>query len=340
MSKLFAFMMVVLLAGMVSTVGAQQNEDSELPLPGDWAGVAEFGEFAFTVNADGNAITGITYSWNWACGSVLWSGYIEIGDAEWPIEEGEFTIENQLGAPPDTYTMSLTGSFEDDFHASGTWEMQTDRTCIGTWAAWTKRDIVSEYTVLGTNPDGSEYEGQLEIAVANDIYQITWSVGAEYYGIGIQREGVVAATWGESCGVIAYVIEADGSLDGLWAYPGQEELTHEQATPVAEGEKSLIGTYTITGIYADGSEYTGEIEITTDGQLYYVVWFIDEAYYYGVGIRQADVLSVGWDVGGTCGVAAYVIEAEGVLDGIWAYWGQEQFATERLIPGVATGDRT
>src|SRR6267378_2237101 len=79
-------------------------------------------------------------------------------------------------------------------------------------------DIAGEYTVVGTNEDGSPYKGALEVIKHGDVYQFRWNAGKQYDGIGVPNGNVVDVAFtggatGKGCGVVSYQILTNGSLD-------------------------------------------------------------------------------------------------------------------------------
>ena len=109
-----------------------------VPMPGEWAGSAEFGEFTFIVDSDSAAITEISY-WlsDWMCGPTTMSGGMSVTpEPPWPIVEGTFTIETDLGHSPGSLPMTFEGVFDTATEASGTWTaVSGGTTCSGTWEA-------------------------------------------------------------------------------------------------------------------------------------------------------------------------------------------------------------
>ncbi len=106
------------------------------PAPGDWSGIAEFGELAFTVNDQGNAITDIGFTLeDWVCGGVTWNQTLTASDPSgWPISESGISLETTFAAV--NLTMAVHGTFGADHHASGSWSgVANGTTCSGTWAA-------------------------------------------------------------------------------------------------------------------------------------------------------------------------------------------------------------
>lgn len=93
-----------------------------------------------------------------------------------------------------------------------------------------------EYAVKGTNPGGNgNYAGTLSMKKKGDVYEMQWSVGTNYSGVGIQHGNVLSVGWGTTghsgYGVVSYHIAADGSLTGQWATAKADGMGTETLTP-------------------------------------------------------------------------------------------------------------
>ena len=77
-------------------------------------------------------------------------------------------------------------------------------------------NISGQFRAEGRNPDGSSYEGKVEIGMLGDTVAVAWQVGAKgYTGNGILDGRVLTVNWGDKFPVV-YVIMPDGSLHGTW----------------------------------------------------------------------------------------------------------------------------
>jgi hypothetical protein len=99
-------------------------------------------------------------------------------------------------------------------------------------------DLVGIYQCRGTNPDGTPYEGVVEIARIADTYRVHWRLNNDVnvIGVGIYSGGVFAVSYfGGAPGVVVYRI--DGSrLVGEWTMGGAEGTIYtETLTRVAAG---------------------------------------------------------------------------------------------------------
>jgi hypothetical protein len=95
------------------------------------------------------------------------------------------------------------------------------------------------YSVEGQNPDGSLYQGFLELRPApGAAWLVAWQIGGSVVqGVGIVQGGVLAVGYGvgNQVGVATYEVQADGKLSGYWTIGdgvGSEVLT-PQAAPAA-----------------------------------------------------------------------------------------------------------
>ena len=190
-------------------------------------------------------------------------------------------------------------------------------------------DIAGKYSVVGTNPNGSAYKGELEVIKHGDVYQFRWSGGASYDGVGVQLGGVVAVAFttgenGKGCGVVDYDIIDDGaSLDGIWGYWGTDESGTEKAKRTIGA--GIIGEYDATGTNPDGKQYKVQIAVVPAGSGYKFAWSNNSE---GFGIRRGDNVAVG--IGGTrCGFVSYQVKSDGSLDGVWGGYGSEKTGTEK-----------
>lgn len=96
--------------------------------------------------------------------------------------------------------------------------------------------LTGKYAVKGTNPGGKgNYAGTVTITQKGDLYQLAWSVGANYTGVGIKNGNVLSVGWGTGgaagYGIVAYTIGADGTLTGTWAGAKDATLGTEMLTP-------------------------------------------------------------------------------------------------------------
>ncbi|MBS8226141.1 LIC10280 family protein [Vannielia litorea] len=71
--------------------------------------------------------------------------------------------------------------------------------------------------VAGMNPDGSRYEGTVEMVENANTISMTWQVaGSNYAGAGTVEGKLITVRWGDPTPVY-YVITPSGELHGTWA---------------------------------------------------------------------------------------------------------------------------
>lgn len=189
-------------------------------------------------------------------------------------------------------------------------------------------DISGNYSVVGSNPNGGQYKGTLEVITRGDVYQFRWNAGTQYDGIGVQIGKIVAVAFangsdGKGCGVVDYDVKGDGSLDGKWGYWGVNEAGTETASRTSGS--SLEGEYDASGKNPDGKQYKAKLTVEPAGNLYHFVWSNNTD---GIGIKRGSNVAVG--IGGSrCGFVMYEVQSDGTLDGMWGGGGSDKTGTER-----------
>lgn len=97
------------------------------------------------------------------------------------------------------------------------------------------QSIGGEYTVAGTNHDGSTYTGTATITLTSDTTcVIEWATGtSNSKGICSRNDDAFAAAYvlGTSTGLVIYKVKDDGTLDGLWTLAGEGGNGTEVLTP-------------------------------------------------------------------------------------------------------------
>lgn len=200
-----------------------------------------------------------------------------------------------------------------------------DGQCIASAAAIDP--LVGAFAVSGARPDGASYTGDAAISALaqGGPYKVVWSIGgSSYSGVATKRGDVLSVGWGDGNdhGVVDYVAKGDGTLDGVWydarsIAPGRELLTG--------GLPSLAGVYTIEkGFGPAGDAYSGTCDLAVTGELHVLMWHVGKDTFRGLGIRDGDVLSVGFSTAqsGAFGVVQYRIEGNRLV-GRWAEWSQK-----------------
>jgi hypothetical protein len=96
----------------------------------------------------------------------------------------------------------------------------------------------------------------------------------------------------------------------------------------------IAGRYRIEGSNPTGSGvYRGEVAIARQGDSYQVRWLLEQGGQAGVGVVLDRVFAVTFQAGaGPAGIAAFRLNPDGSLTGIWAGPGMQAVGTERWIP--------
>lgn len=186
--------------------------------------------------------------------------------------------------------------------------------------------VVGSFAVTGTRPNGAAYVGSAQITALakGGPYKLTWTLsGSSFSGIGSRRGDVLSVGWSDESnyGVVDYVAKGDGQLDGVWydpssIAPGRELLTG--------GLSNLAGAYSIQKAASpSGTPYSGSCDLAVTGELHTLIWRVGKDTFRGLGIRDGDVLSVGFSTApsNNFGVVQYKIGAQ--LTGRWAEWSQK-----------------
>ena len=237
-------------------------------------------------------------------------------------------VASVIGCKLSNSSSSNSGSKITTNSASPTDNPSTKNSTTTSTSAAPAPNIAGKYNVVGSNPNGGNYKGTLEVIARGDVYQFRWNAGTQYDGVGIQNANIVAVAYangseGKGCGVVDYDIKDDGALDGKWGYWGVNEAGTESATRTSGS--SLEGEYDATGKNPDGKQYKAKLTVEPAGNLYRFVWSNNTD---GVGIKRGNNVAVG--IGGTrCGFVTYQVQSDGTLDGIWGGGGSDKTGTER-----------
>lgn len=187
--------------------------------------------------------------------------------------------------------------------------------------------MVGSFLVSGARADGQAYSGTAVITAlaAGGPYKLDYNLAGETFrGVGSKRGDVLSVGWSgdQDFGVVDYVARGDGALDGVWydnssVAPGRELLKG--------GLENLAGAYTIEkGIAPSGASYAGSCDLAVTGALHTLIWRVGKDTFRGLGIRDGDVLSVGFSTAqsGNFGVAQYKLTGQQLV-GRLAEWSQK-----------------
>jgi len=96
-------------------------------------------------------------------------------------------------------------------------------------------DLEGTYAVTGTNPNGSNYGGELSLIGTGETWAAKWVTGGvEVYGTGLVVDNVAVLGYGNEAGVGVAVYEATTSgLDGIWMFTDYADLSSR--SPITTG---------------------------------------------------------------------------------------------------------
>lgn len=194
-------------------------------------------------------------------------------------------------------------------------------------------NVAGSYTIKSSaNPGGGGgYKGSVNITQTGDVYKIGWTIpnSPAYSGVALLDGSTLGVGWGMGAqyGVVVYRVNG-GKLSGKWATAGSGGTA---GTEDLEGPEGLNGTYNVVSAKAPaGGSYTGTVTITPSGATHSVKWNLSNGSFSGVGIRQGDLLIVGWgEAGKGAGVVSYQVSGE-TLTGVWATPGGTQLGNETI----------
>jgi hypothetical protein len=94
--------------------------------------------------------------------------------------------------------------------------------------------VGGDYTVKGTNFDGSAYEGTATITPSGSACRMVWNTGGSVTkGICMLANKAFAASYnlqGE-IGLVVYEVQPDGSMKGFWTIADKDGSGTETLTP-------------------------------------------------------------------------------------------------------------
>jgi hypothetical protein len=94
----------------------------------------------------------------------------------------------------------------------------------------------------------------------------------------------------------------------------------------------LAEHYAANGTNPDGSQYTGNADVTViSDTTFNIVWKIQGERYEGFGMRLNDALAATYIINGEPGLVIYKVDGNG-LTGAWAIRGHDGVGTEHLRP--------
>lgn len=86
------------------------------------------------------------------------------------------------------------------------------------------------YVTDGVDLDGGAYKGIATVEARGELFKVTYKSGGETWkGVGVKHENYLAISYGgDKCGVTAYSIRPDNSMQGVYAEYGQAKSGKEE----------------------------------------------------------------------------------------------------------------
>ncbi|MBL8777308.1 MAG: hypothetical protein JNK12_15305 [Acidimicrobiales bacterium] len=93
--------------------------------------------------------------------------------------------------------------------------------------------VTGSYAIEGTNADGVEYSGSMDIVDAGEAFEITRQVGGFLAtGSALRVGNVLVVGFGDrTCAAVGYTMGPNGHLTGEWGATGVQNLGRERVTP-------------------------------------------------------------------------------------------------------------
>lgn len=104
---------------------------------------------------------------------------------------------------------------------------------FATVAAWA--DPAGTYDFKGTELDGTEYQGTLEVAKSGDVYELTYTFddGHVQKGSAVGDDSFLAYGYGDADGGelgVGLMTAKDGNWEGIWTRVGADKMSIENWT--------------------------------------------------------------------------------------------------------------
>ena len=96
------------------------------------------------------------------------------------------------------------------------------------------QSVGGNYSVSGTNPDGSAYTGTAHITLKESACRISWQTGSTTSeGVCMLANNAFAAFYklGSAFGLVVYELQPDGKLKGYWRIVDKEGVGGEVLIP-------------------------------------------------------------------------------------------------------------
>jgi hypothetical protein len=126
---------------------------------------------------------------------------------------------------------------------------------------------------------------------------------------------------------------ADNSNDNKNTNNSSNDNKPTTVSTPKSSDDNLAGSYTITGKNLNNQSYSGDLTIRKQDEVYQFSWNAGGSAYDGVGVREGNLVAVGYgagDNGKGCGAAIYKI-GEKSLNGKLGGWGFNKVGTQNAF---------
>lgn len=195
------------------------------------------------------------------------------------------------------------------------------------------------YLISGTNPDQSTYSGEAAVEPDGDRYRASWNVaGRKLEGLGLRYLNffAVALHDDKSIRLGLFAQEGEGRL-GVWAINDGQKMGSERwaRTSAASQTGAMLGAaespegeFRLSGVYPDGSTYSGKVVVTRVGDIFQVVKTVKDEKFNGSGVAYEDVFAIAYPRGETTQIALMAARVDGEI-GLFVQEKQQRLGAER-----------
>lgn len=103
-------------------------------------------------------------------------------------------------------------------------------------------DVTGVYRCEGKNPDGSPYQGVVEIAAVGGTYLVRWTLSnrVEVWGVGILRHDSLSVSYfGGTPAIVVYDKDSGDRLIGEWTMGGAEGAVFTETLTKVPGKPTM-----------------------------------------------------------------------------------------------------
>jgi hypothetical protein len=167
--------------------------------------------------------------------------------------------------------------------------------------------------------EGFKYSAELTVTKAGAGYRLEWKMsdGSVQYGLGIERDSVLAVVQASNPPKIMAYRKQGKHLTGSWAEPDMEGIKFERAKDAKRLRRSkhdLSGTYHLDGTTPSGDAYQGTLTLTRTHLTHVARWEIEgeegKDPYFGIGFTVDSLAILGYGSVEEVGVGIYKIDGQ------------------------------